>query len=974
MLLSLSTMSSAQQAKGSLAGIVSDSSGAILSGAQVELLPLGIQSATNTQGAFTLPEVAAGKYSIVVTYVGFKTLQKDIELNAGQALNLELKMEVNSAQEEVLVTAERPHGEAEAINQMRTSDNILQVLPSEVIMSLPNANVADAIGRLPSVSLLRIEGEGVYVQVRGTEPRLTNVTVDGITIPSPEPTVRQVRLDVIPSDPVDAVELNKTLSANQDADGIGGSVNLRTKEAGSMPTVNYFANGGYTPIENGRASYGFGGTFGKRFGAGQKFGVLANGAYDYNGRGIDNIQPSLDPRSTFAQPFYDNDTIREYRYYRHRYGFAGSTDYRINDDASIYARGLYTDFKDWGDKWYYSPVSTAITSSGALPDPTKASPAPKFYTSSKRPNASVGALILGGRVAASNSLFTAQVSAARSYEVNSAGNPKADFSWIGPSVFCNYVPTQQANPNRPTFGTCDQANSVLQNANNWIFKDITTSRGSTAQLNLTATASYSRNYDVASHFGTWEMGFKFSNAHKNQDATETVYDGWSTKAGSTTPTMAQLQSDFHSTNFYDGSYFGGQYGPVSDFNLVQNYTLQNFSGFVDGVKTAAATYPNLFHTIERIPSGYAMNTITFGKLRAQTGLRIEATQMDTFGYNVKLYPAGDSHCGGPSNTGCGVPVGVANNPGYIDFLPSVQLRYGLTKSSSLRAVYARGIARPDAYQLVPYVTEDDTASPVAVSVGNPSLRPEHANNYDLLYETYFNPLGMIQAGFFFKQLTSPQLLTSLPGGLNLSSFPPGYFNPAMQAVIAQYPGDAITQYVNGENAWLYGFEVSFQQHLSYLPGVLRGLGISANYSYTKSQEKGLVLRADSPTLIDQSPNNFNISPTYDTKRLSMRVGLAYNGPSLFTYNYVSPRLVSGADPSGLGAFGPSGDVYTLAHFQVDAQASYRVFRGWSAVVSGLNLNNEVFGYYTGSTQFVNQREYYKPTITAGFRYNLQGRR
>jgi TonB-dependent receptor len=974
MLFGLSTTLAAQQSKGSISGTVADNSGAILSGAQVELLPLRIQSVTNTQGVFTLPEVAAGKYSIAVTYVGFKTLQEDIQVNAGQALNLELKMEVNSAQEEVLVTAERPHGEAEAINQMRTSDNILQVLPAEVITSLPNANVADAIGRLPSVSLLRIEGEGVYVQVRGTEPRLTNVTVDGITIPSPEPTVRQVRLDVIPSDLVDAVELNKTLSANQDADGIGGSVNLRTKEAGAMPTVNYFANGGYTPIENGRSSYGFGGTFGKRFGARQKFGVLGNGAYDYNGRGIDNIQPSLDPRSTFAQPFYDNDTIREYRYYRHRYGFAGSTDYRINDDASIYARGLYTDFKDWGDKWYYSPVSTAITSSGALPDPTKASPAPKFYTSSKRPNASVGAMILGGRVAASNSLFIAQVSAARSYEVDSAGNPKADFSWIGPSVFCNYVPSAQANPNRPVFGTCDQANSVLQNANNWIFKDITTSTGSTAQLNLTAAVSYSRNYDLASHFGAWEVGFKFSNAHKNQDATETVYDGWSTKAGSTTPTMAALQSDFHSTNFYDGSYFGGQYGPVSDFNLVQNYTLKNFSGFVDGVKTAAATYPNLFHTIERITSGYAMNTITFGRLRAQTGLRIEATQMDTFGYNVTLYPAGDSHCGGASNTGCGVPVGVANNPGYIDFLPSVQLRYGLTKNSSLRAVYARGIARPDAYQLVPYVTEDSTASPIAVTVGNPSLRPEHANNYDLLYETYFNPLGMIQAGFFFKQLTSPQLLTTLPGGLNLSNFPPGYFNPQMQAVIQQYPGDAITQFVNGENARLYGFEVSFQQHLSYLPGVLRGLGISANYSYTKSQEKGLVLRTDSPTLIDQSPNNFNISPTYDTKRLSMRVGLAYNGPSLFTYNYVSPKLVSGADPSGLGALGPSGDVYTLAHLQVDAQASYRVFRGWSAVVSGLNLNNEVFGYYTGSAQFVNQREYYKPTITAGFRYNLQARR
>lgn len=966
----------AQSSKGSISGSVVDNSGAALSGAQVELLPLGLVSVSNTQGGFTFPEVTTGKYTLAVSYVGFKPTQTDVELTAGQTLNIPLMLSVTSVSDEILVTAERPHGEAEAINETRTADNIVQVLPNEVIMSLPNANVADAIGRLPSVSLYRIEGEGVYIQVRGTEPRLTNVTVDGITIPSPEPTVRQVRLDVLPADLVEAVELNKTLSANQDANGIGGSVNLRTKEAGEQPTVNLWSNGGYNPIANGRASYGTGATLGKRFGATKKFGLLGNGAYDYNGRGIDNIQPTLDPLSTFARPFYDNDTIREYRYYRYRYGFAGSADYRINENASIYARGIFSDFKDWGDKWYYSPVSTAISSKGALPSPTAASPTPKFYTSSKRPNASVGALIVGGRDATANTLTTVELSASRSYEISSAGNPKADFSWIGPSVNCNYDPSAQTNPNRPRFGTCDGANSPLQNSQYWIFKDLTTSRGLTAQLNLAGALSHARNYEVASHFGTFEVGFKFTNAHKNQNATETVYDGWSTKAGSSTPTMAQLQSDFSSTNFYDNSYFGGKYGPVSDFNLVQDYTLKNFSGYVDPQKTAAATWPNIFHTIERITAGYAMNTITFGKLRAQTGVRFEATHMDTFGYNLAFYGPGTSTqvCGSQPYKNCWTVNGISNDPSYLNVLPSVQLRYALNPNSALRAVYARGVARPDAYQLVPYVLEDSTASPTAVTIGNPSLNPTRANNYDLLYENYLNPLGMIQAGVFFKQLNSPQVLTSLPGGLDLSNFPAGYFPASLQSVIAQYPGDAVTQYVNGQNAWLYGFEVSYQQHLSYLPGVLRGLGVSANYSYTKSREKGLPLRTDRPTLIDQAPHNFNVSTTYDTKRLSLRVGLAYNGASLFSYSWIAPSLVKGADPSNLGANGPSGDVYTLTHFQVDAQGSYRVHRGWSAVVSALNLNNEVFGYYTGSTQFVNQREYYKPTISGGVRYTFQASR
>src|SRR5260370_1147698 len=89
-------------------------------------------------------------------------------------------------------------GEVEAINREMNADNILQVLPAEVITSLPNTNIADAVGRLPSVSLERDEGEGKYVQVRGTEPRLTNLTLDGVHVPSPE-SVRQVKLDAIPA-------------------------------------------------------------------------------------------------------------------------------------------------------------------------------------------------------------------------------------------------------------------------------------------------------------------------------------------------------------------------------------------------------------------------------------------------------------------------------------------------------------------------------------------------------------------------------------------------------------------------------------------------------------------------------------------------------------------------------------------------------------------------------------------------------
>ena len=998
--LACSLLVLAQSPRCVLTGTVVDSSGAVLKGTQIKLLPINKTVVSDANGAFTITDLPQGHYTIALSNVGFDALSKDVDLAAGQTTSIELRMNVAGQNEEIVVTAERVHGEADAINETRTADNILQVLPAEVIISLPNANVADAIGRLPSVTLYRIEGEGVYIQVRGTEPRLTNVTVDGITIPAPEPTVRQVRLDVVPSELVESVQINKTLSASQDANGIGGSADLRLKTASDHPSLTLFTKGGYTPILNGRAASETGGSYGQRFGKSKRFGLLVDGSYDYNGRGIDNFQPALDPLSTFATPFYDNNTIRDYRYYRYRVGFAGAADYRINSTDSIYAHGFYTDLKDWGDKWYYSPVSTALkcssTTAGACnnganviyPSATTASSAPKFYTFSKRPNASVGTLILGGHHNIGGGVFAWQASTSRSYEVDSAGNPKADFSWIGPSVYCNYIPSQQSNIYAPHFGSCDGANSLLENSANWAFKDITTSTGKVGETDLSAQASYIHNYSARGHFGVLEAGFKFTNAHKSQDATENVYDGWATGATTAVATMATLQSGFDNTNYFDGAFLGGNFGPVSDFNKVQAFTLANLKGDIDQYKTVNATYPNIFHYIEQIPAGYVMNTIDFGKLHLQTGLRVEATNMNTNGYMLQWSKGAVSNgtsatqptvCAGgavtSTSTNCYVASPVNNSPSYIDALPSVQIRYALTPNQNLRLVYARGVARPDPYQLVPYVTADSSAA--TASIGNPNLRPEHANNYDLLYETFLKPLGMIQAGVFVKQLTAPQVPFQIPTGVNVSALPAGTIPSWMLTAIQNAQSEAgstasVTQYINGQNAYIYGFEVSFQQHLSYLPGLLSGLGITANYSYTGSQEKGLWLRTDSPRMIDQAANTWNISPTYDRKRLSIRAGFAYNGKSPFSYNWISPTLApgSGADPSGLGATGPSGDVWTLAHYQVDAQGTFRLWKGLSMLVSGLNLNNEVFGYYTGSDTFVNQREVYKPTYTGGLRYNF----
>jgi len=143
----------AQAARGAIRGRATDSIGAVLQGAEVTLEPLVSPTVSGPQGEFTFPDLAPGNYTITVSYVGFSRFTTSVIVAAGQVAHVEAKLAVATTNEQVMVYAERPHGEAEAINRERTSENILQVLPFEVITSLPNTNIADALGRLPSVTL-----------------------------------------------------------------------------------------------------------------------------------------------------------------------------------------------------------------------------------------------------------------------------------------------------------------------------------------------------------------------------------------------------------------------------------------------------------------------------------------------------------------------------------------------------------------------------------------------------------------------------------------------------------------------------------------------------------------------------------------------------------------------------------------------------------------------------------------------------
>ena len=206
--------------------------------------------------------------------------------------------------------------------------------------------------------------------------------------------MRQVLLATIPADMVQSIELNKTLSANQDADGIGGSVNMVTKMAGEPPTFDAISTLGYSPIENGRyMGWRALHDCGKRFGANKRWGVIMGASYDYNGRGYNDIepQPDLNPDGS-ATPYYDNiDSARISPSSACAGAATMGADYKLNDHSSLAAHFILSDFKDWGDKWTYT-VQTHDK--------------PKFKYSIRRPDFAIGSLSLGGNHIFNNKWFT----------------------------------------------------------------------------------------------------------------------------------------------------------------------------------------------------------------------------------------------------------------------------------------------------------------------------------------------------------------------------------------------------------------------------------------------------------------------------------------------------------------------------------------------------------------------------------------
>jgi TonB-dependent receptor len=451
------------------------------------------------------------------------------------------------------------------------------------------------------------------------------------------------------------------------------------------------------------------------------------------------------------------------------------------------------------------------------------------------------------------------------------------------------------------------------------------------------------------------MGVKFRNSASTQNEDDQLY-------GLADPnvipfTLTNVVGGYTNPTYYNKSFAinGQAYGPTSNYNTILRAVAANTGAFaLDTVGSITQSQAAFFNANERVSAGYIQDVVFLGKWRLQGGVRFEGTGTHFLANQLTANVDNQGNSLPPTIT----PI--RQDTGYFQALPSVQAQYQLQKDTNLRLSYGRGISRPNIGDLVPSTTVDPNASPKSISKGNPSLQPTKANNYDVLIEHYFQPLGILQAGYFYKQLSDP------------------IFPTTTQTTDPQYPGIVfqLNQSINGPSAHIQGVEMQWEQRFSFLPGLLNGVGVSANYSYVTSQIRfpsgfnapnvGEPGRTDKPRLERDAPNNYNFDLTYDKGRFSSRFAISHNDANIYAYQW-GPGTGPATDPV-LGLKGPKGDQYLYPHTQFDVQGSYRTFKGIQLVVSGLNLSNEVFGFYNGSERYPVQREYYRPTVSFGLRW------
>ncbi|MCH1571770.1 MAG: TonB-dependent receptor [Longimicrobiales bacterium] len=888
--------------QGSVTGrVVDGTTGLPLAGATVRVIAANRSALTNQSGRFALVGMPTGSQELSVDYIGYATATQMVTIGTGVTENITFRMVPEAVVLEGLTATSARQGQAAALNQQLTSLSISNVVAADQIGRFPDANIGDAIKRIPGITVIQDQGEARFGLIRGTEPKYNSVMINGERVPSAEAEVREVQLDLIPSDMVRAVEVSKTLTPDMDADAIGGAVNIVTRSAPAEQRISATLGSGYNFLSDEPTAVGSF-VYGNRFGSDGNVGLVVSGSYNNHRLGSDNIEGEWDEDGGDA--YLAEFQVRRYDVQRIRRSVSAALDFKLGESSTIILRSMYNHRDDWENRF-----RTVFKFDG--PGVTEAEV-------ERQSKGGIGNDRVDFRRLEDQRTQTHSISGEHlfdgafldwSVQMARASEERPNERYIEFVQEDLMLAADISDPSRPQMPT----DASVTNASAFELNEITEEFQNTSDEDLSARI----NLTLPLNEGRSEFKFGARLRDKDKQRNNDFYEYEPTAGFSS---LADVDFfDATRNGFLPGSEYTS--GPMTTADFLGNLDFAN--GFDRERKLdefAAANYD----ASERILAGYLMLTQQFGNSTTMVaGLRVENTDI--------------SYNGNSFNEDTETVVPTTGTKSYTDLFPSVQIRHEISPSQVFRAAWTNTLARPGYYQLVPYrvlVPEDSEAA-----IGNPDLNPTRAMNLDVMYEQYFQSVGVISAGIFYKDITD-------------FIFEFTQQNFAVDGVTY----DEVSQPLNGGSASLLGAEFAFQRTLDE---ILPGLGIYANYTFNSSSVENIGIdgrEGDDLELPGTSKHTLNASLSYDQGRVSFRGSVNYQD------DFIDPGEI------GKSAFF---DRYYDSQTSVDLNGSVVLSEAARFFFEVNNLTNQPLRYYQGTSSRLMQEEFYNTRISTGISIDLR---
>lgn len=885
---------------GLLKGRILDDEKNPLPGAVVILDDNSRSAITDVDGFYSFTGLPAGNHRVKVTYIGYLPSDKVVSLTDGSTTQNFVMSDKSKELDEVVVTGVFS-GQQRAINAQKNNVNITNVVSADQIGKFPDSNIGDALKRISGINVQYDQGEARFGQVRGTPADFSSVSINGSRIPSAEGDIRNVQLDLIPSDMIQTIEVNKTLMPDQDGDAIGGSINLITKNSPQRFSLNAVAGTGYNWVSR-KAQTNFGLTVGNRF-LNDRLGLMLSASYNNAPSGSYDTE-FLWEKDDEGNLYISDYQIRQYFVTRERQSYALSLDYKFDDFNKIWFKGIFNNRNDWENR--YRTTLKDITPKGVADVRVQTKGGSGDERDARLERQRTMDFTLGGE----NKLGPIEADWKIGYARASEERPNERY--IDYRLRKQHFTFDLSDPRTP-FATPDKG-STMEFNDKFSLKDLTQQQEDIVEQDFKIALDFKTRLSERSKI---KFGFKFVNKTKDKEIDFYEYspldedrfdsDAFASAVNWTTDRFMP------SPRYKVGSFVSKEF--LSSLDL-DNASLYEKSQVPEELAGDYSARENVTSVYARIDSRLS------DKLNFTGGLRVENTALRYIG---RIYDD-ESNTVSPTDP---------EKSSYINFLPSLLLKWDVNKDFIVRTGYNQSISRPKYSALVPGMNIKRGDNEIVI--GNPGLEATTSHNIDLTGEYYWKSIGLVSAGVFYKRING--------------------FIVDEVAFNREYEGHVwtkLTQPKNGGNANIFGAEFAYQRDFSFITPSLKCLGLYGTYTYTHSRvtdfnftgrekEKGL-------SLPGSPKHTANMSVYFEKYGISARM----------SFNYASAFI----DEMGASKFY---DRYYDNVKYMDFNISYTFGRKTKFTVYAdlTNLLNQPLRYYQGSKDFTMQQEYYGVKFNGG---------